>query len=165
MPKSSKNPTFKPQNIWLDKASPSLLLQEYASRKLFLFVQTRKGYVYVMSHPDRVGLLKIGFTTKNPFERAKTLETAGILGGFEVLWVTEYANVTWAEAKAHFILKEHHKEKEYFKVTLEMAKDTLRLIELQEEILLKYYNRNQLLHDDFDTWVNGIDIDTIVELG
>lgn len=155
---------FIPKHIWLGKSLPTSVLHDRNARDLYLFVQKRKGYVYVMSHPDRVGQFKIGLTTKDPFERAKTLETAGILGRFDVLWVTYYANVTWAEAEVHKLLEQYHVDKEYFSVPLSIAKETLAYVDAQENTLLQHFQKDGLLHCSFDDWYASLDIDHIVDI-
>ena len=155
-------PKFIPQNIWLEKASPAELIHYNNAQEFYDFVNKRRGYVYAMRHPDRPTLLKIGYTTKNPHNRAHTMGTAGILGAFSIVYFEHFANVTWAEAEAHRRLSEFHVDKEFFEITKELAKQTLDDVLDKEHELLRGLNREYLLTYSFGTWNQSLDTDSLV---
>jgi len=153
---------FNPKLVWGGSISPDFILDDSKSKIFYDFVQARKGYVYAIEHPDRRGLLKIGRTSKNPFVRAKSLGTAGILGNFNVLWVAEYANSSWAEATIHKLLSEYHFEKEFYSINLDQAKEVLNAITVKENKLLRYFNIDDLFNLSYNEWLNGIDIMSLI---
>ena len=154
---------FNSKLVWGGCIHPNFVLYDYKAREFYDFVQNRKGYVYAMQHPDRVGLLKIGRTAKNPFVRAKTLGTAGILGAFELLWVAEFANAAWGEAAIHRDLQHCHEDKEFFRVSLDDVKALFSQHTVKEEDLLKDLNKDVLMVASYDDWISSLDIINLVD--
>ena len=155
--------SFLPTRVWDGKEHPSFVLYDYKAKPFYDFVQKRKGYTYAMQHPDRQGLLKIGRTAKNPFIRAKTLGTAGILGDFELLWVAEFANAAWAEAAIHKSLSSFNEGKEFFRVSLSQVKEIFILHTAKEEMLLKDLQRDVLMQETYATWLDSMDTYNFVD--
>jgi len=154
---------FNSKSVWGGNVHPNFVLYDHKAKEFYDFVQRRKGYVYAMQHPDRAGLLKIGRTAKNPFVRAKTLGTAGILGSFELLWVAEFANAAWGEAAIHRDLQHCHEDKEFFRVSLEEVKALFLQHTSREEDLLKDLNKDALIGLSFDEWLSSLDIVNLVD--
>jgi len=153
---------FNPKDVWEDNISLDFILDSTKSKSFYDFVQKRRGYVYVITHPDKRGILKIGRTSKDPFVRAKSLCTAGVLGSFDVLWVAEYANSSWAEATIHKLLSDYHFEKEFYSINLDQAKEILNAITVKENKLLRYFNIDDLFNLSYNEWLNGIDIMSLI---
>lgn len=154
---------FNPKRVWEGKEHPSFVLYDYKAKPFYDFVQKRKGFTYAMQHPDREGLLKIGRTAKNPFIRAKNLSTAGILGTFELLWVAEFANASWAEAGMHRALSDYNKGKEFFMVSLLQVKEIFNHFISLENKLLEGLQRDVLMLEDYDTWISSLDINDCID--
>ena len=167
--------TFNPKNLWLGKECLSSLLQEDKALKFYNFVEKNRGYVYVMAPPNRKDLIKVGLTKHNPFLRAKSLSSTGVMGAFELLWVTEFANVHWAEAKVHKLLTAYHEQKEFFSTTLDHAKKAINHVLSEEQGLLMSLNPSRLplglqvisttpegVSESFFKWFSGLDIDLLI---
>jgi hypothetical protein len=63
-----------------------------------------KGFVDVLSNAGMPGLLKIGFSTKVPTERAAELNTAGVPSPFEVEYYCLVNEPAGLESKVHRML-------------------------------------------------------------
>lgn len=148
---------FNPQYVWSGSVNLSSLLIELNSREFYLYSQKRKGYIYAIQHPSIANALKIGRTAKSPFIRAKTLGTAGVLGNFDVIWCAEFINASWAEQQVHKLLKGHHREKEFFNISVEMAKESINSIHRLESTILEKLSRDLLFNNSYDEWVDSLD--------
>lgn len=87
-----------------------------------------RGFVYILDNPALdPDLLKIGKTTVNVDLRAKGLSTTGLPEDFRVLYSIGVPDCHLAEAIAHKRLSEHRVRlnREFFRVTLERARDVL----------------------------------------
>jgi hypothetical protein len=153
---------FNPKGIWDGKSSYGSLLQENNALLFYEFIKLNTGYVYIMYPPNRTDLLKVGLTKKNPFIRAQSLESAGVIGSFELKWVTEFYNVHWAEARVHYLLKAYHEQKEFFSTTLDIAKKVLAKVHREEEDLLVPLNIPLLLSVEFSEWFLSLDIEVLL---
>jgi hypothetical protein len=154
--------TFNPKHIWTGRSELGNLLQENNARLFYEFAKKNKGYVYIMYPPNRTDLIKVGLTKKNPFLRVKSLGTAGVLGGFELVWITEFINVHWAESRVHELLTAYHDQKEFFSTTVDHAKKAMATVKREEEGLLYPTNTMQLLAGDFHAWFKGLEIEAFI---
>ena len=87
--------------------------------------KNKKGSVYVMSNPAyKKDLLKVGFTTKTPEERAKDLFQTGVPDEFEVKYKAEFENAEKAEKQIHSLLEgcRHNKRREFFTCSFRKTK-------------------------------------------
>jgi len=84
-----------------------------------------KGWVYVIS-TETHDLLKIGFTNRNPDERAKELNDTSSPHPHTVVYAAFVANAEAVERTAHRIAREYNAGKEWFKLSLEQAVSTIR---------------------------------------
>jgi len=86
------------------------------------------GTIYVASNADMPGLLKIGYTTRDPKTRVMELgAVTGVPSHFKLLWtmpVERFAKEI--EGLVHSKLGPKRAGKEFFRVSLEDAKDTCR---------------------------------------
>ena len=154
---------FNPKKVWKGEEHPSFVLSDTKAKLFYDFVQKRKGYVYAMQPPDSRGILKVGRTSKNPFIRAKNMSTAGILGSFELLWVSEFANTPWAESAIHKALSEYHKEKEFFNVSLLQVKEVFLSYTVKEDAILTWLQKDILTSKSYEDWVASLDIKEVID--
>ena len=115
-----------------------------------------------MRPPEKTDILKIGRTSKNPFIREKTLSSAGVIGSYRLLWVTEFVNVTWAESNIHRELKPFHVVKEFFKIELLEVKKIFELYENKEKMILCDLKRETLLNQSYNNWISEIEVEQLV---
>jgi hypothetical protein len=77
------------------------------------------GFVYCLSNDAMPGLLKVGYTTKNPMARAEELSaSSGVPAPFQVLFYLETKNPAQMEAMVHASLENYRKNesREFFRV-------------------------------------------------
>ena len=106
----------------------------YYTRKQYSY---EKGIVYILENECIPGLVKIGFTTKNAYSRAKEISTAtGVPKPFEVKFIYECNDPYSVEQEIHNELnkvgKRINRKREFFELELQKA------IELVKEIGSKY---------------------------
>lgn len=105
----------------------------YTDKKYGLYADKGKGdqWVYILSNPASPGLLKIGYTKKLPEERAKQISSAtGVALPYKVEWAYQCFNSEMVEREVHHKLKAQriNNNKEFFQISLEEAKETIKLI-------------------------------------
>ena len=94
----------------------------------------KKGYVYIMKNEFyKENCLKIGFTTKQPNDRAKELsKCTGVPGKFIVIHYREFKNARKVEQKIHKIFEDKRISKgEFFLISEHTA------IKLLDDIYIK----------------------------
>ena len=86
------------------------------------------SWVYVLSNPAQPGILKIGYTSNTPEERARQLSNAT---GVALPYVVEYTYSCWngleLEKDIHERLNEYRlsKQREFFQVDLDEVKEII----------------------------------------
>jgi len=81
------------------------------------------GFVYIFSNTEYVGLIKIGKSKSNPVIRADQLsKNTGAIGTFVLEWSKEVPAMDIAEIFLHFIFRNFHYQKEFFKIGVQDAK-------------------------------------------
>lgn len=85
-----------------------------------------KGYVYVMSNKAMDGILKIGYSTKDPSLRAKELSSAGVPFKFKVEYEILVDNPESVEGKAHSLLRQYKVNKEWFDTSIEICIEAIK---------------------------------------
>lgn len=82
-----------------------------------------KGFVYILSNAGMPGLLKIGFSTKVPTERAAELNTTGVPSPFDVEYYCLIEEPATLEAAVHKALSSnrHTGDREFFRLSLAAA--------------------------------------------
>jgi hypothetical protein len=88
-------------------------------------------WVYVLSNPAMPGMLKIGYTKSDPFDRAIQLSRGtGVPLGYEVEWAYKCYKGERVESEVHKFFKQERvsKQREFFRVTLEEAKNIIEKI-------------------------------------
>jgi hypothetical protein len=107
-------------------------LTYYTCKKRGLFVG-REGdeWVYILSNPAIPNMVKIGYTSKSPLERAHQISRGtGVPLGFEVEWAYKCYKGERIEKEVHKYFKKQmvNTQKEFFRVTLEEAKSIIEKI-------------------------------------
>lgn len=105
----------------------------YTARKKNIYENRGDGsqWVYVLSNPTTPGLLKIGYTSLTPDERAKQVSNAtGVALPYKVEWAFKCFDGEQLEGEVHQKLKEYriNNQREFFGVDLETAKKTIELL-------------------------------------
>jgi hypothetical protein len=82
----------------------------YTARKKNIYSNKGEGnqWVYVLSNPTTPGLLKIGYTTQTPDERAKQISNAtGVALPYKVEWAFKCFDGEQLEGEVHRKLREY----------------------------------------------------------
>ena len=102
-----------------------------------------KGWVYVLSNESLNGLIKIGFSTKDPENRAKELSgDTGVPTPFIVEYEALVDDPHGCEQKAHKLLSEErvNQKREFFQCTIDRAIETVKEVAGGEVYFEKYRN-------------------------
>jgi len=96
-------------------------------------------YIYILTNPSIPGIVKIGYTTRNVYERLKEINSApGVIIPWEIRWSYKCPNGRMLEEEIHSHLQElglrPNKRREGFTIDVN---DAIRLI---EDLGLKYHN-------------------------
>jgi hypothetical protein len=81
------------------------------------------GFVYVLTNKAMPGLVKVGFSTRSPAERAAELSTTGVPFPFTVAFSAGVENPLEAEAAVHLALTRYRAsaDREFFRIPIEDA--------------------------------------------
>lgn len=85
-----------------------------------------EGYVYVMSNKAMPGLVKVGFTTGTPDERAAQLNGTHSPHPVVVEYSTHVPDARAVEREAHLRLRKHREGKEWFRCSRELAINAIK---------------------------------------
>jgi hypothetical protein len=88
-------------------------------------------FVYVLSNKYMPGIVKIGFTTLNPYDRANILsKSTGVPDDFEMDFAYQCINGRKLEKAVHEKLKDNRirKQREFFTVSLDTAIEIINLL-------------------------------------
>ncbi len=97
-----------------------------ANKKQEAEVNKKRGWVYIFTNKAMPNLLKVGFTRRDPEQRANELHTTGIPYRFVVEYDALVNEPRDVEKKAHAILKHCHENKEWFKCNIVTAIAAIR---------------------------------------
>jgi len=105
----------------------------YTARKKNIYSNKGEGnqWVYVLSNPTTPGLLKIGYTTQTPDERAKQISNAtGVALPYKVEWAFKCFDGEQLEGEVHRKLREYrvNNQREFFQIDLGGAKKVIKLL-------------------------------------
>tara|TARA_B110000977_G_C11060943_1_gene485949 strand:+ start:1195 stop:1674 length:480 start_codon:yes stop_codon:yes gene_type:complete len=106
-------------------------IKYYTARKVAMYVNRDGDYnswVYIMSNSTMPGYYKIGYTKKNPDERAKQISNAtGVAAPMEVEWAFHCYSGFDLEQEVHSKLKDYRvsNQREFFQLPLEEAKEVI----------------------------------------
>jgi hypothetical protein len=104
----------------------------YTGKKRGLFIG-RDGdeWVYILTNPAIPGMIKIGYTRLDPFERAiQVSRGTGVPMGYEVEWAYKCYKGERIEREVHKYFKKERVSptREFFRVTLDEAKQIIEQI-------------------------------------
>lgn len=107
-------------------------------------IRNVKGWVYVIINESLKGLVKIGYTLKDPKLRAKDLQSSGIPNDYKVAYEVLTINPREVEQKIHLSLKKYRDNKEWFKCSISQAVKTVQSI-VQEKMYENFYYEQEYL--------------------
>ena len=87
-----------------------------------------RGWIYVLVNPSLAGLVKVGFSTKDPALRVKELSSTGVPLLFSIAYEALVENPRDMEQRVHSNLKSSHESKEFFRTTPEAAVAAIRAV-------------------------------------
>lgn len=87
-----------------------------------------RGWVYVMSHPNMPGILKVGQSSHDPSNRASELYTTGLPNPFDIEYTGIFERYIELERSVHSFLAKHrvNNRREFFAVELNTAVSAIR---------------------------------------
>ena len=106
-----------------------------------------KGWVYVVSNPDIIGKIKIGYTERDPETRIREFEQAGLPSSYELEYQILVDNPYKLEQSVHSCLRKYRENKEWFNCTLEEAVAAI-LKNYRGHIYLEIDNHNLRIEAD-----------------
>lgn len=86
---------------------------------------TLRGWVYVVSNPSMAGLLKVGFSMKDPNIRVRDFDSAATPTPYRLEFDMLVVEPRMVEQAAHSLLRSLNAGKEWFRCSLDQAKDAL----------------------------------------
>lgn len=84
-----------------------------------------KGYVYIISNKSMPGILKIGYTMKDPAMRAEELSSTGVPYPYDVDYEILIDDPYILEQKVHQKLKHIRENKEWFRIDITQAVEAI----------------------------------------
>lgn len=101
-----------------------------------------RGWVYIFTNKAMPGLIKIGFTLKDPDSRAKELDHTGVPHSYTVEYEVLTHNPRDIEQQVHRMLSEYHDRKEWFRCDIFRGVSAIQSA-AQGKILLENYRNFQ----------------------
>ena len=99
-----------------------------------------RGFVYVLSNKAMPGLLKVGFTTRTIIERIDELNSTGVPSSFISEFYFDVSDAPKGEQLLHSALREHHYDKEFFKLPLvKVVEEAKKILNSQNLVLYGLY--------------------------
>ena len=99
-----------------------------------------RGWVYVVTNISLEGLVKIGYTLKDPSLRAKELRSSGIPNNYNVIYEVLTTNPREVEQEVHSILKEYRENKEWFRCSVSKSINTIQSLVMENIIYEQTYD-------------------------
>ena len=124
-------------------------LQPKDTEELKSYFYKKQGWVYIAKSKDNPHL-KIGRTSKNPLERAKTLSSTGVFNHYEILFSMKTFNQFWVEKIIHDKLKRFRISKEFFSVQESLAIDIIETTCQEEILLLDRFLKLEIIKEDIE---------------
>lgn len=87
-----------------------------------------KGWIYLITNPAMPGLVKVGYSMKDPALRAKDLAGTGIPHPYVVAYEALVANPYVVEQKVHALLERCREGKEWFRCEIAVAHQAIRQV-------------------------------------
>jgi len=85
-----------------------------------------RGWVYVLSNSAMPGLVKVGFSTKDPVLRVGELDGTGLPHPFIIEYDALVFEPRDVEQAVHQRLSQHHEAKEFFRIAVGVAVSAIR---------------------------------------
>lgn len=101
------------------------------------------GWIYIMSNPSFRGMVKIGYTTLDPTQRALELQTTGVPTPFKIEYQAYVSNCEELEVKIHRLLsrKRVGKNREFFRLSqieaIDFVKEQAKFSLIEDQIHFK----------------------------
>lgn len=96
-----------------------------------------RGWVYVLSNKAMPGIVKIGYSTKDPSLRADELGGTGLPHPFVVEYDALVVEPRDVEQQVHQRLRELHEGKEFFHITVSQAIECImQVVSMQKKKIL-----------------------------
>jgi hypothetical protein len=83
------------------------------------------GWVYIITNKSMPNMLKVGFTEREPSRRARDLDGTGLPTPYVVKFAIEVSEPRTVEREAHNRLKPHHVGKEWFRCSIDDARNAI----------------------------------------
>jgi hypothetical protein len=94
-----------------------------------------RGWIYIITNNAMPGLVKIGYSTKDPCLRAKELDCTGTPHSYEVIYDALLWEPREVEQKVHVILRNKREGKEWFRCSIEDSIKAIRLASIDQQII------------------------------
>lgn len=101
-----------------------------------------RGWIYVLKNPSLDGLVKVGFSTKDPALRVKELSSTGVPRVFEIAYEALVERPRDLEQQVHANLKLYHESKEFFRTTPAQAIAAIQTVAKQMALELQLERGN-----------------------
>ena len=90
-----------------------------------------KGWIYIATNQSLIGIVKIGFSTKDPKIRISEFNNAGLPYEHKLVYSALVENPYEVEKKVHSKLNSIRENKEWFRCSLQQAIETIKEISNQ----------------------------------
>ena len=94
-----------------------------------------RGWVYVITNRAMPGLVKVGFTTKDPLLRAAELGHTGSPHPYKVVYDVLVEAPRDLEQQVHALLRDYREGKEWFRCSIGDATDAIRSLTSNKALL------------------------------
>ncbi len=107
-----------------------------------------EGYVYVLVNSSIPDLVKIGYTTKSPKDRANELSSTGVPNKFIVAYSTYVSNCVEVEAHLHnfFSDKRHNSGREFFEIDATTAIN--EILNIEDKFKVRRNEKDDIFSED-----------------
>jgi hypothetical protein len=146
----NKNTVLNPAILSNNPAK--LLLCKYCGKALMELAENNKGYVYILSHSNMPGLLKIGMTERSIEERVNELSSStGVPGKFIIEAYFPSTDPYKNEHDLHMMLDNFRvsKSKEFFQCPLEEAVRCAKIVCPEASLMKLRHPIRQLTPSEF----------------
>lgn len=117
-----------------------------------------KGWVYIISNPSLPGLIKIGFSMKDPDLRAEELDHSGVPYKYKVEYEILIDNPSEIEHNLHNVFHDLHEGKEWFRI--QPAEAIRKIKEIYGKQIINEWFKN-FKRKDIDDAIGGFKMPVI----
>ncbi len=125
---------------------------------------SQEGWIYALTNPSYLGIIKIGMTETTPQERANELFTMGVPDKFNILYAKKTKNPKIKEKKLHKIISKYHERKEnreYFVISENDAVEFIDIVcdgEIWKQTIQIKENKQQNMERVFPKKNNSVEV-------